>query len=226
MNNDHVEKNNMDTSIDFTSQKSVVRSIYRMISNFIEEFRNTVAFEKCEDDHSVPECFSTEEITRCLYSCRLDIPEDVFVRLRDICENYLPQMNYKNQFGTVIWDRAFNEVHGLFPSYIFLSEEKELNDKADAMTGSYPEDPIEEDMREYRNNFEADIDYEIDECDEIDPDEYYDDSDEHPWLNSWNPKAAFEDSLKVKFVELVADKAYDLLMSALKDYIPKKVQPE
>ena len=110
--------------IDWTDTHSVIRSIYLMISRYIDEFKRTIAFETCYET-SVPDCPSLEDIEEAIYDCMLDIPRDTFDSLLSFCRGYLREMNYFDEGYDLIWDRT-----EAYPGFVTLSEYFEMGENA------------------------------------------------------------------------------------------------
>lgn len=108
--------------IDWTDTHSVIRSIYLMISRYIDEFKRTVAFETCYET-SVPDCPSLEDIEEAIYDGMLDMPKDTFESLLSFCRGYLKEMNYFDEGYDLIWDRT-----EAYPGFVTYTEYCEMGE--------------------------------------------------------------------------------------------------
>ena len=86
----------------FTSDSEAVRSIYILIVDFIETFRQfaSTQFDKTQ---------ALKNIFVCLMKARLDIPSEVFIQLLSFVVNYLQQMILADKLFTSVYAEEMND---------------------------------------------------------------------------------------------------------------------
>ncbi|MBR6451465.1 MAG: hypothetical protein IKS87_02060 [Lachnospiraceae bacterium] len=185
-------------TIDWTDTHSVVRSIYLMISRYVDEFKRTLAFETCHGNQ--PDCPSRDDIEEAIFDCMLDLPDETFRKLLDFCRGYLRDMNYYDDGYDLIWYRAESESD--FPAFQEYYMQYCFTEEAEAEADRRMMEGIE-DFDEY---------YESQRC--IDPDELWKDYDpEEDPSNSYCDFIPLEE--KKGYVQYVVDRTYEELASML-----------
>lgn len=180
--------------IDWTDSRSVMRSIYLMMSRYIDEFKRTVAFEECSEKSFAPDCPSRDDIEEAIYDCMLDMPRDIFDRLLSFSRGYLRDMNYDDEGYELIWERTGSSSE--FVPYTKYTESAE-SAKMEA-------------------DFEAAAQFDTLE-------DYFLYQHEHPFDDApgddyaeGNTAIWYEGIEKVEYVNYIADNAYRILEEILK----------
>lgn len=206
-------------TIDWTDSHTIIRSVYLMISRYIDEFKRTLAFEKCFDKYA-PDCYSCRDIEEAIYDCMLDIPEDMFDELLAFCRGFLKDMNYFDE-GYEIWYRESDKLAFIsFFEYLYneaVLEESEIRELTkeevqDKWIAEVHEMVLKFDLEEAeRLGMSLEELYEYREQNRNVDDDFYADFDMDALLDD-----DFDIADKINYVNYVADEAYKRLREILK----------
>ncbi len=205
----HRRPSRVDYQVCWPDAHAAIRSVYLMISRYIDEFKRTLAFEKCYGK-GAPDCPSRDDIEAAIYDGMLDIPKDTFEKLLSFSRGYLRDMNYFDEGYDLIWFRDEGDcAFQTFQSFIVERYGDEIEDmELEAMTAVMEAD------------LEAGADFSEDWYQEMarNSNEYVPSDDE---LYDQEPDSApaqdYFPDYKPEYVNYIADKTYELLADMLKD---------